>query len=83
MTNAIYRKAMFSAFSVPVALFLVLPFATLLLLAPQNLENLVSALGTLAALLGPLYLVGFWLAPWSGRRVQTTKVPAFLMAAAA
>jgi len=34
-------------------------------------------------LLASVFLVGFAWAPWAGRRVGTTKVPSFIMAAAA
>src|SRR5690606_28674852 len=83
MTKSIYRKAMIQAFSFPVALFLVAPFVVVMLMAPWTIVNLLQALGILAALLVPLYVTGFLLAPWAGRRVETGKGAAFLMAAVA
>lgn len=83
MNHSAYRRAMFIAFSVPAGLFLVLPFAVVLLIAPWSGGNLMLGLLTLAALLLPVYVVGYLLSPWSGSRVNSTKAPAFLMAAAA
>ena len=83
MSNSKYRKAMFVAFSFPAALFVVLPFAFVLFSAPLDFVDFVVRLGTLVALLMPIYVTGILLAPWAGRRTLTTKGPAFLMAAAA
>ena len=81
--NSKYRQAMFFAFSLPVALFVLFPFAVVLLAGPRESSQLVDGMGALLGLLLPIYSVGLLLAPWAGRRIETKKGPAFLMAAAA
>ena len=78
-----YRQAMFTAFSVPTVLFIVLPLAIVALLGSGPARHGLSVLTLLAAILVPLYATGFVLAPWAGRRIPDAKAPAFLMAAAA
>ena len=82
MANSKYRQAMLQAFSFPVALFVVFPFSLILIFSFLNFGDAVGVLFTAAAVLVPLYLTGLLLAPWAGRRIETTKAPAFFMAAA-
>ena len=82
MANSNYRQAMLQAFSFPVGLFVIFPFSLILLFGPRESGYVIELLFALAALLAPFYLTGLLLAPWAGRRIETTKAPAFLMASA-
>ena len=75
-----FRKEMATAWSVPALLFVVLPSSVMLFAAPTVLDGLKGMLLSISALLAPAFVVGLALAPWAGRRVPTTKVPAFVMA---
>jgi len=83
VTDSAYRGAMFTAFSSTAGLFLLLPIGVVVMLSPSPGTNLLWGFGTAAALLAPAFAVGYLMAPWSGRCVQRTKGPAFLMAALA
>lgn len=83
MAISSFQREMLKAFSFPVALFLALPFSVLLLFAPQDLGNIVETLQFLLALVAPIYITGFVLAPWAGRHLPTSKGPAFVMSTAA
>ncbi|TWT17017.1 hypothetical protein FQY83_17510 [Luteimonas marina] len=83
MAISSFRREVLKAFSFPVVLFVALPFIVTMFSAPLSFSNVVHALLILLALLVPLYLTGFMLAPWAGRRLPATKAPAFLMSTAA
>ena len=78
-----FRKEMATAWSVPALLFVMLPSSVMLFAAPSVLNGLMGMLLSIGALLAPAFVVGLALAPWAGRRVPTTKIPAFVMAALA
>ena len=82
MANSKYRQAMLQAFSFPLGLFVIFAFSLILFFGPCESGHVIELLFALAALLAPLYLTGLLLAPWAGRRIETTKGPAFLMASA-
>ena len=83
MASPTFRKEMMKAWSLPAALFVVLPSLATLLSAPFGPRALIGLLLSVATVLAPAFLVGLVLAPWAGRQVRTTKTPAFAMAAAA
>lgn len=83
MTDSAYRGAMFTAFSLPAGLFLVLPIAVIVFFSSSPAANFLWGLGTVAVLLAPGFVVGYLMAPWSGRLLARAKWPAFLMAAVA
>jgi hypothetical protein len=70
---------MLIAFSFPLGIFFVLPFGVLLALTPLTAAGLVEAGLFVLAVAAPIYATGFLLAPWAGRHVGATKVPAFAM----
>ena len=83
MAISSFQREMLKAFSFTVVLFLALPYVVVLLLAPLDFTKLTEGLLLLLALLMPLYITGFVLAPWAGRHLPANKAPAFLMSTAA
>lgn len=79
--NTDFRRQMLVAYSFPVGLFLVLPYV--LLVGPGGPGQLWLSLGWLLALIAPLVLVACLLAPWAGRQLPVSKLPAFVMGAVA
>ena len=82
MAGPTFRKEMAKAWSIPAALFVLLPGLATLFAAPSGLRAFIGLLLSTGTLLAPAFLLGFALAPWAGRQVATTKAPAFTTAAA-
>lgn len=72
-----FRRELLKAWSLPVGLFLVFPFAAALLRV--DLGDTSKAGLYFISLLAPIVFVGYLLAPWAGRSVPFSKVPAFAL----
>jgi hypothetical protein len=81
VTPAAFRREMLIAYSFPVGVFLLLPY--LLALGFRGGDLLLGGLLYLLLLLAPVLLVGYVLAPWAGRRLDASKIPAFMTGALA
>ena len=79
MVISAFRREMLIAFSVPIAIFFVVPFALALAVAPLAIAVSAESVLFFLIVVAPIYATGLFLAPWAGRRVGTTKTPAFFM----
>lgn len=77
-----FRREMLVSYSFPAGLFLLLPYL-LASLAVGWGKHLLYGLLYLLLLLVPPVVVVYLLAPWAGRRLETSKIPAFMTGALA
>jgi hypothetical protein len=72
-----FRRELLKAWSLPVGLYLVFPFAATLLRVDPG--EIFKAGLYFVLVLAPIVIVGYLMAPWAGRSVPSSKVPAFAL----